>query len=168
MLECCLCWIQSLWETSQPCSLGSLCGRPRSSPFRRPHQLSTVHSPKLTANLAANMWQVTVPRSQRVRTASAGPTIWDRKVFLWSESGSGRFLRGTEPFWSPLLALSRVVDREQGCGCSQPNVVLMNFYSCGSSHMIKYNNSMVVSVRIVMVSEFCVRPTMKHDPFDVM
>jgi hypothetical protein len=102
----------------RPRSLGSLCGRPRSSPFRRPHQLPTVHSPKLTANLAANMWQVIVPRSQRVRTASADPTIRDCSDFLWSESGGGRFLRGTKPLWSPLLALSRVVDREQGCGCS--------------------------------------------------
>jgi hypothetical protein len=132
MLECCLCWIQSLWETSQPRSLGSLCGRPRSSLFKRPRQLPTVHSPKLCANLAANTWQVTVPRSQRVRTASAGLAIRDRSDFLWSESGGGRFLRGTEPLWSPLLALSRVVDREQGCGCSKPVFQCSKIMKCSN------------------------------------
>ena len=36
----------------------------------------------------------------------------------------------------------------------QPKIVSMNFYSCRSSHMIKYNISMVVSVRNDMVSWF--------------
>ena len=36
------------------------------------------------------------------------------------------------------------------------------FYSCRSSHMMKYNKSMLVSVRSVMVSWFCVRPTSKR------
>ena len=44
----------------------------------------------------------------------------------------------------------------------QPNVVSMNFYSCGSSHMIEENKSTVVNVRSAMVSWFCVRPTSKR------
>ena len=62
----------------------------------------------------------------------------------------------------------------------QSNAISTISYSCGSSHMIKYNKSTVVSVRSVMVSPFCVRPTskrwflkivqvtMEHDPFDAM
>ena len=41
------------------------------------------------------------------------------------------------------------------------NATPINFYSCGSSHMIKYNKSIVVSVRSALVSRFCVRPTSK-------
>ena len=44
----------------------------------------------------------------------------------------------------------------------QPNAILINFSSCGSSHMIKYNKSTVVSVRSATVSWFCVRPTSKR------
>ena len=62
----------------------------------------------------------------------------------------------------------------------QSNAISMKFYSCGSSHMIKSNKSIVVSVRSAMVSWFCVRSTfkrwfwkmnqmtMKHDPCDAM
>jgi hypothetical protein len=74
-----------------------LCGRPRSCPFRRPHQLPIVLKPKLTANLAANNWQVTVPRSQRVRTASAGPTIRDRSDFCGVRVGVGVFCEAQNP-----------------------------------------------------------------------
>jgi hypothetical protein len=60
----------------------------------------------------------------------------------------------------------------------QPNAISMNFSSCGSVHMIKWNKPTVVTVWSPMVSRFCVRPTskrwflkivqvaMKHDPFD--
>ena len=62
----------------------------------------------------------------------------------------------------------------------QPNAISMNFYLCGSSRMIKYNKSKVMSILSAMVSRFCVRPTskswflkiiqgtMKHDAFNVM
>ena len=55
-----------------------------------------------------------------------------------------------------------------------------NIYSCGSSHMIKQNKSMVLSIWSAIVSRFCVKPTskrwffnivqmpMKHDLFDAM
>jgi hypothetical protein len=58
------------------------------------------------------------------------------------------------------------------------NAISVNFYSCGSSHMINYNKPTVVSVGSAMVSWFCVRPTserwfleivqvtMRCDPFD--
>ena len=39
------------------------------------------------------------------------------------------------------------------------NAISMNFYSCGSSHMINYNKLVVVSVWSAMVSRFCVRST---------
>ena len=38
----------------------------------------------------------------------------------------------------------------------------MNFYSCGSSHMIKYTKPIVVSDHSAMVSRSCVRPTSKR------
>ena len=46
----------------------------------------------------------------------------------------------------------------------------MNAYSCGSSHMMKENKLMVVSVRSAMVSRFLkiVQVTVKCDPFDAM
>ena len=62
----------------------------------------------------------------------------------------------------------------------RPNAISMKLYSCGSSHMIKWNKPTIVSVRSAMVSRFCVRPTskrrflklvqvtMKHDPFDAI
>ena len=37
-----------------------------------------------------------------------------------------------------------------------------NFYSCGSSHMIKQNKSSILSVRSAMVSQFYIRPTSKR------
>jgi hypothetical protein len=44
----------------------------------------------------------------------------------------------------------------------QPNAISMDFYLCGSSHMIKQNKSMVVIVQSAVVSRFCVRPTFKR------
>jgi hypothetical protein len=56
----------------------------------------------------------------------------------------------------------------------------MNFYSCGSSHMINQNKSTVVSIWSAMVYQLSIRPTskrcflkiiqvtMKHDPLDAM
>ena len=44
----------------------------------------------------------------------------------------------------------------------QPNVVSFDFYSCGSSNMIIWSKSTVVSARSAMVSRFCVRPTSKR------
>jgi hypothetical protein len=62
----------------------------------------------------------------------------------------------------------------------QLNAIPMNDYAHMSSHMIKWNKSINVSIRSAMVSQFCVRlpfkkwflevvqVTMKHYPFDVM
>ena len=44
----------------------------------------------------------------------------------------------------------------------RPNAISMIFYSCRSSHMVKYDKSTVVSVRSAMVSLFFVRPTSKR------
>ena len=62
-----------------------------------------------------------------------------------------------------------------------PNANSMNFYSCGSSHVIMWNKSAAVSVwSAIMVSRFCVGPTslrrslkivkgtLKHYPFNAM
>ena len=63
----------------------------------------------------------------------------------------------------------------------QPNANSMYSYSCGSSHMMKYNRLMVVIMRSGMASRYSVRlafkrwflkivqaTIMKHDPFDDM
>ena len=60
----------------------------------------------------------------------------------------------------------------------QPHAILMDFYSHGSSHMIKENESTVLGVRGAMISQLCVyskrwfmkivQVIMKHNPFDAM
>ena len=47
----------------------------------------------------------------------------------------------------------------------QPNATSLNFYSNGSSCMIKHNKATVVSIRGAMVSRFYVRPTSKEVVF---
>jgi hypothetical protein len=51
-----------------------------------------------------------------------------------------------------------------------PNAISMNFYICGSSHMIKEKKSTVVSIQGVIVSWFLkiIQVTLKHDPFHAM
>ena len=43
----------------------------------------------------------------------------------------------------------------------QPNAISINFYSCGSSHIIKWNKLPVVSVQSAIVFQLCVRPISK-------
>ena len=56
---------------------------------------------------------------------------------------------------------SRILECSVSCMWSgpQPNATSMNFYPCGSSHMIKQNKSTFVSIRSAMVSQLSVRPT---------
>ena len=128
--------------------------------------------------LLAHVWSG--PKCENCGRPIDSPVTNLEPLHTWAKSHDHEIVRAQEklskgrPKTSPTVVWSHMwLD-------PQPNAILMNFCSWGSSTMIKYNKPTVMSVWSAMVSWFCVRSTskrwflktihitMKHDPFDAI
>ena len=146
--------------------------------------------------IRSNYRQIATKASKTSWTLKQIPSRYVQTIWEEHQKFGPRSKCWSMKLWEPKRKCPKAVPRHipkscsvvTGPKCSVKSYVIVlstkcyfnEFYSSGSSHMMKCNKSIVVRFRSAMVTRFCDRPTskrwflkivqvtVKHDPFDAM